>query len=68
MKQGWQHKIKKPHSYKLRVVQPVVKRAKLNMHEFVGDDVDCFIQTIENYFDCYITPLEHRTKVDVTWL
>lgn len=46
--------------------QPIVKPAKLNIPEFEGQDVDSWIQTIEQYFDSARTPLEQRTEIAIT--
>jgi hypothetical protein len=51
-----------------RRTQPLVKAAKLNIPEFLGEDADSWIQIIEEYFDSARTPLDQRTHIAVTYL
>ncbi|KAK1691914.1 hypothetical protein QYE76_008611 [Lolium multiflorum] len=52
----------------LRRMNPVCKPAKLNIPEFDGDDVDSWIQIIEQYFDSARTQLDQRTEIAITYL
>jgi hypothetical protein len=45
-----------------------VKPARMDIHEFSGEDVDGWIQTIEMYFDSARTSLNQRTEIVVTYL
>ena len=60
------HGSNSPHETRRGIVS--FKPAKLNIHEFAGEDTQHWIQIIEQYFDTAITPLEQRTEFDASYL